>query len=398
MRAQDKKPDSRTDRPADASLTSRDALSTAEAAARLADTGRLNPAAAAVLQRAAGNAALAASVQRSTVPDVLRSAGTPLDESVRTDMESRLGADFSDVRLHTDAAAKASAAEVGARAYTSGSHVVIGEGGADRHTLAHELTHVIQQRQGPVAGTDNGSGLKVSDPSDRFERDAEANAVRALSGQAPDPVQRLESAPEGGAGAVQRAPDWKNTPTKNALAAQKALAPLDPLINTLHHIVPKSDLAEFASWLDAAQLASVVSTLRPVAATAFTSTAGSLNAVSKALKNVPANLVLGPRPETRMDDPGSSGADLNFDQEGSITPRSEELEKVYDFIVRKRSSVPGGTPVVTTAELNSDFLAPIVAACTAHGPGVGLDPNRAVWAGDQATRDQRRTKPIEPLI
>ncbi|MEV7197145.1 DUF4157 domain-containing protein [Streptomyces sp. NPDC093510] len=128
-------------------------------------------------------------VQRSAVHDVLRSAGRPLDAATRTDMEARLGADFSDVRVHSDAAAKASAAEVGARAYTSGSHVVIGDGGADRHTLAHELTHVIQQRRGPVAGTDNGAGLKVSDPSDRFEREAEANAHRVLSS---DPAPRTE--------------------------------------------------------------------------------------------------------------------------------------------------------------------------------------------------------------
>ncbi|MFE3182994.1 DUF4157 domain-containing protein [Streptomyces violascens] len=127
-------------------------------------------------------------VQRSAVHDVLRSGGRPLDSATRTDMESRLGADFSDVRIHNDSAAKASAAEVGARAYTSGSHVVIGDGGADKHTLAHELTHVIQQRQGPVAGSDNGSGLKVSDPSDRFEREAEANATRVMSGA---PVQRV---------------------------------------------------------------------------------------------------------------------------------------------------------------------------------------------------------------
>ncbi|NEE20089.1 DUF4157 domain-containing protein, partial [Streptomyces sp. SID7499] len=73
---------------------------------------------------------------------------------------------------------RASATEIGARAYTSGNHVVIGTGGTDKHTLAHELTHVIQQRQGPVAGTDNGTGLKVSEPSDRFEREAEANATR----------------------------------------------------------------------------------------------------------------------------------------------------------------------------------------------------------------------------
>ncbi|WUV20422.1 DUF4157 domain-containing protein [Streptomyces sp. NBC_01485] len=122
----------------------------------------------------------AAPVQRSAVHEVLRSGGRPLDDATRGDMESRLGADFSDVRVHTDAAAKASASEIGARAYTSGSHVVLGDGGGDKHTLAHELTHVIQQRQGPVAGADNGSGLRVSDPSDRFEREAEANATRVM--------------------------------------------------------------------------------------------------------------------------------------------------------------------------------------------------------------------------
>ncbi|MFJ8327379.1 eCIS core domain-containing protein [Streptomyces anulatus] len=127
-----------------------------------------------------GPAEQAAPVQRSAVHDVLRGAGRPLDSATRTDMETRLEADFSDVRIHNDAAAKASAAEVGARAYTSGSHVVIGDGGNDKHTLAHELTHVIQQRQGQVAGTDTGDGLRVSDPSDRFERAAEANATRVM--------------------------------------------------------------------------------------------------------------------------------------------------------------------------------------------------------------------------
>ncbi|MEU1148088.1 DUF4157 domain-containing protein [Streptomyces sp. NPDC005901] len=121
-------------------------------------------------------------VQRSAVHQVLRAPGRPLDEATRADMESRLGADFSDVRIHHDTAARSSAAEVGARAYTSGSHVVVGEGGADRHTLAHELVHVIQQRRGPVAGTDTGTGLKVSDPADRFEREAESTARRALAG------------------------------------------------------------------------------------------------------------------------------------------------------------------------------------------------------------------------
>jgi uncharacterized protein DUF4157 len=131
-------------------------------------------------------------VQRSAVFDVLRSPGRPLDDDTRTEMEARLGADFSNVRLHTDAVAQDSAAEVGARAYTSGEHVVIGDGGGDAHTLAHELTHVLQQRRGPVAGTDTGTGLRISDPQDRFEREAEDNAQRVLSRPAPDKDERGE--------------------------------------------------------------------------------------------------------------------------------------------------------------------------------------------------------------
>ncbi|WP_228561063.1 eCIS core domain-containing protein [Catenulispora pinisilvae] len=145
-----------------------------------------------------------APVQRSSVQSVLSAPGSPLAAPMRAEMESRLGADFSDVRLHTGGAAQRSAAEIGARAYTSGNHVVIGDGGGDKHTLAHELTHVIQQRQGPVAGADNGSGLKVSDPSDRFERAAEANATRVLS----RPVAAESANAQAGAGAegpVQRA-------------------------------------------------------------------------------------------------------------------------------------------------------------------------------------------------
>ncbi|GHF16130.1 hypothetical protein GCM10014715_84260 [Streptomyces spiralis] len=154
------------------------------------------------LQRFAGNAAVARSlegerhrhdegcghapaVQRSAVHEVLRSGGTPLSGPLRAEMEARLGADFSDVRIHSGLTAQRSAEEIGARAYTSGSHVVIGTGGTDKHTLAHELTHVIQQRQGPVSGTDNGSGLRVSDPGDRFERAAEDNARRVMAGPVP---------------------------------------------------------------------------------------------------------------------------------------------------------------------------------------------------------------------
>ncbi|WP_374215365.1 DUF4157 domain-containing protein [Streptomyces sp. NEAU-Y11] len=100
----------------------------------------------------------AGTAQRTAVQAVLRSTGSPLAEPLRREMEDRLDADFSDVRVHRGGAARASAAAVAARAYTSGNHVVLGEGGGDKHTLAHELTYVIQQRQGPVAGTDKDFG------------------------------------------------------------------------------------------------------------------------------------------------------------------------------------------------------------------------------------------------
>lgn len=151
------------------------------------------------MQRAVGNAAVArvlsgdgaapVDVQRSAVHEVLRTPGKPLDAPVREDMESRMGADFSDVRVHTDGVAARAAESVRAEAFTTGSHLVFGQGQYDpssstgRHRLAHELTHVLQQRSGPVAGTDTGDGVRVSDPSDRFERAAEDNARRTTAAQ-----------------------------------------------------------------------------------------------------------------------------------------------------------------------------------------------------------------------
>ncbi|WP_433555655.1 eCIS core domain-containing protein [Pseudonocardia xinjiangensis] len=120
-------------------------------------------------------------VHRSAVHDVLASPGRALDDRVRRDMETWLGTDFSGVRVHSDVAAQRSATEIGARAYTSGEHVVLGAG-TDRRTIAHELTHVVQQRRGPVSGTDQGNGLHMSHPDDRFEQEADAVASAVVSG------------------------------------------------------------------------------------------------------------------------------------------------------------------------------------------------------------------------
>jgi hypothetical protein len=84
----------------------------------------------------------------------LRSAGKPLPESSLSLFESRFGKDFSHVRVHTDTRASESARALNARAFTVGQDVIFGSGqyspgtGEGRKLLAHELTHVVQQRQG----------------------------------------------------------------------------------------------------------------------------------------------------------------------------------------------------------------------------------------------------------
>ncbi|WP_433725839.1 DUF4157 domain-containing protein [Nocardia sp. CA-129566] len=169
---------------------------------RAALSGRLeavSPSGLLGLQRTAGNAGTTTLFEdQSPVHGVIGSGGgAPLEPEVRTDMESRFGQDFGDVRVHTDDHAHQSAKSVNAHAYTVGSNIVFQRdtydpsSAAGRHTLAHELTHVVQQRSGPVDGTDAGGGVKVSDPSDRFEREAVANADRVMSAPSAAPaVQR----------------------------------------------------------------------------------------------------------------------------------------------------------------------------------------------------------------
>jgi hypothetical protein len=143
------------------------------------------------LQRAAGNSSVSGLIEeeRSPVHDVVgKGGGQPLDTGTRSFMEERIGADFSGVRVHTDGKAAESAKAVQAHAYTVGNDVVFGAGQyqpgspSAQRMLAHELTHVVQQRSGPVSGTPQAGGINVSDPSDSFERAAEANADKVMSG------------------------------------------------------------------------------------------------------------------------------------------------------------------------------------------------------------------------
>jgi hypothetical protein len=147
-------------------------------------------------------------------------SGQPLEAGLRSEMEARLGADFSTVQVHGDERAGQSARAINANAYTVGEHVVLrGDRVAatspdGKQTLAHELTHVLQQRAGPVAGTARGDGTRVSHPSDAFERAAQRSAEAAMSGPAP------ARAP--GASVAQREADEDEEETHQPVAQREA--------------------------------------------------------------------------------------------------------------------------------------------------------------------------------
>jgi hypothetical protein len=175
--------------------------------ARAIDIGPAANASFLELQRLAGNASVSRLVaresaaeseadehegSRSPVLDVVgRGGGEPLAPDLRTEMEGRLGADFGGVRVHRDSVASESAKSVDAHAYTVGNDVVFRSDRWDpsssegKHTLAHELSHVVQQANGPVDGTPAAGGIRVSSPGDDFEKAADRSADAALAGPSP---------------------------------------------------------------------------------------------------------------------------------------------------------------------------------------------------------------------
>ncbi len=123
------------------------------------------------------------------VHDVLASPGQPLDSRTRHTFEPRFRHSFANVRVHTDAHAAASAQAVSAAAYTVGENLVFDAGQYTPGTshgdrlLAHELTHVVQQR-----GAAPTPELRV----DSAHSDSEREAERLSAAPSHVPGQRVQ--------------------------------------------------------------------------------------------------------------------------------------------------------------------------------------------------------------
>lgn len=113
---------------------------------------------------------------------VVPGTGEPLRKEDRQFFEQRMGADFSGVRLHTGSAADASAKSIHALVYTHGEHIVFAEGqynpasAQGKKLMAHELTHVVQQKTETLMRTPNPRPANTTDLTSY----SEANRRRLL--------------------------------------------------------------------------------------------------------------------------------------------------------------------------------------------------------------------------
>lgn len=123
-----------------------------------------------------------------------RGGGQPLDESVQKQAGAVMDQDFSGVRVHTSPEADGLSHQLSAKAFTTGQDVFFREGAYDpgssagQELIAHELTHVVQQRTGAVGG--DGGRMAVNAPGDAFEKEADTVAKTISSPGAAAEVQR----------------------------------------------------------------------------------------------------------------------------------------------------------------------------------------------------------------
>jgi len=176
-----------------------------------------------------------------------RGGGQPLEATVRQGLEGVFGVDFSPVRIHADAEADALNRGVAAIAFTVGSDIFFRAGAyqpqtpAGQHLLAHELTHVVQQRAGSL-GTSGGGGasggtMTVGAVDDRHEQEAEQTAHRVTVALQQQALQAHATMP--GAGIARHYdPDVALAPTGIGVARVAAPAPRSPATPALFGPTP----------------------------------------------------------------------------------------------------------------------------------------------------------------
>ena len=88
----------------------------------------------------------------TTQLDTTKGGGSPLPASTNSFMSQAFGSDFSNVKVHADSRAIEMSQGLNAKAFTHGSNIYFNKGeympgsSSGKRLLAHELTHVLQQK------------------------------------------------------------------------------------------------------------------------------------------------------------------------------------------------------------------------------------------------------------
>jgi len=154
-----------------------------------------------------------------------RGAGSSLDASMRDTMEQSFGTSFDSVRVHSDSESHNLNRIVSARAFTTGNDIFLGAQAnpSDERMVAHELTHVVQQRS--MAGSGAMTVGAAGDPHEQHaDQVADAVTARAPAAASPAAAAQREVDP---ASEVQRAAEGAN-PEEQEEAASSGAAEIQP--------------------------------------------------------------------------------------------------------------------------------------------------------------------------
>ncbi|MGI8483902.1 MAG: eCIS core domain-containing protein [Thermomicrobiales bacterium] len=174
-----------------------------------------------------------------------RAGGAPLEPVIERKMEASFGHNFADVRIHADGETDVLNRSLSANAFTLGSDIFLsqeaasaGPYGGDR-LLAHELTHVVQQR-----GAEQGGSLTVSGVNDPEEHDATTVAAQVVAGYGEiEPAHPMSAARVGVAPVrVQRDVDSSSGGQDDPTGAKGRLAPNPIAVLQKHQAATDLDL------------------------------------------------------------------------------------------------------------------------------------------------------------
>ena len=239
---------------------------------RLSSSSSSPPTTTPLPRRASADVPAQAPTGGATHSDILPAEGaSPLSSSVRSRVEPILDADLSSVQVHTGPASARAAEQLQARAFTHGNHIWLGQRGSpdDVELLAHEATHVVQQRAAP-------SGLVQRSPEEYVHHEdgaaVQSNMAAAVDEEledvdesdcedAPDPSEmprgersRLKGElADDGALPVDRAADAApEVESASSDAKAEADAPADPLAEGSERAPAAGEEGELAAAADAA--------------------------------------------------------------------------------------------------------------------------------------------------